>query len=83
MDLKELRNKTTQELRDLSKSLKKDVTTAAQAILQNKEKSFKNKRSLKLQIARVQTVLREKEFISTQPMVAAEETKSVKETTNE
>lgn len=63
MNIKELRDKTEKELKDLLKENKSNLIKENQSLLQSKEKNLKITRNLKKDIARVQTVLKEKAIL--------------------
>lgn len=60
MDIKELKEKSISELKDVLKKTTKDYEKVVTEVLQNKEKNVKKTSSLKKDIARIKTVLNTK-----------------------
>ncbi len=59
--MKDYRNKTIEELKSILLEKKKEVQDIAIKILKNKEKNVKKVSAIKKDIARIQTVMKEKE----------------------
>jgi ribosomal protein L29 len=64
MNIKELRQKTEQELTDMLKKAEKDLNTAMTDLLQKKEKNVKKPGFLRKDIARIETILNEKKILN-------------------
>lgn len=60
MQVKELRNKTKEELHEMTKKLRKDGEEVMNSLIKGKEKNLKKMRSFRKDLARVLTVLKEK-----------------------
>lgn len=60
MKMKDIRNKSENELKKQANDLKKELEVFVSNILQGKEKNVKKGRFLRKDIARVKTVLNEK-----------------------
>ncbi|MCS7091945.1 MAG: 50S ribosomal protein L29 [Patescibacteria group bacterium] len=62
-DLKELAKKTISELKSLLAQKKKDLVLASLSVLSGKEKNVKKAKLIRLEIAQISTIIREKEFL--------------------
>jgi large subunit ribosomal protein L29 len=63
MQAKDLRPKTEQELHEQLKSLRKDLKEVSISVLNRKEKNIKKPRNTRKEIARVLSVLKEKQIL--------------------
>lgn len=63
LNVKDLRKKTAKELVEQLSSLKKELRETSIAVLQGKEKNVRKPRKLRFDLARMLTVLKEKEIL--------------------
>jgi ribosomal protein L29 len=77
MDTKELRGKTKASLVKLLKQTQEDVEKSVTEVFQGKSKDTSKTKKLRREIARIKTVLSEKEILAEKP--SAEEEKDAKE----
>ena len=77
MDTKELRGKKKAELIKLLKQTQEDVEKSVTEVLQGKSKDTSKTKKLRREIARIKTVLSEKEILAEKD--SAEEKKDAKE----
>ncbi|MFZ5424693.1 MAG: 50S ribosomal protein L29 [Patescibacteria group bacterium] len=63
MQVAELRSKTKEELLEMLDSLKIDYKNAGEDLIKGNEKNLKVQKYLRKDIARVKTILREKEIL--------------------
>lgn len=63
MNVKELREKTENELKSLLTKTQKELKDTVESILQRKEKNVKKVSQIKVDIARINTLIRQKELI--------------------
>ena len=79
MDAKELRGKTETELKKLLKQTQESVEKSISEVLQGKNKDTSKTKRLRREIARIKTVLSEKEILA--DVDSAEEKKDAKKNT--
>jgi len=63
MDIGELRKKSNEEIEELLNKTAKELESTSKDILQRKEKNVKKPGRLKKDIARIKTVLKEKQIL--------------------